>query len=107
LPNTTGVTKTSGGPLRFKAGRQIFTLLDISVFNITNASSIAEFIYESSGVIKEVEENIRESRVVQVGSSSSSRDAEIVRPNQVEHGGPSYNDKGDPWDGTGTPDMNS
>jgi hypothetical protein len=107
LPNTTGVTKTSGGPLRFKAGRQIFTLLDISVFNITNASSIAEFIYESSGVIKEVEENIRESRVVQIGSASSSRDAEIVRPGQADSRGPSHDIDGNAWGGHGTPDMNS
>jgi len=88
LPNTTGVTKTSGGPLRFKAGRQIFTLLDISAYNKNNATSIAEFIYESNGVIKDIEENVRETRIVQIGSASASRDGEIVRNNQVQPDGP-------------------
>ena len=82
LPNTTGVTKSSGGPLKFKSGRKTFTLLDISAFNINNATSIAEFIYESNGVINEVEENVRETRIVQIGSASANQDAEVVRTNQ-------------------------
>ena len=82
LPNTTGVTTSSGNNLRFKSGRKTFTLLDISAYNINNATSIAEFIYESSGVIEEVEESIRETRVVQIGSASANRDTEVVRDNQ-------------------------
>ena len=90
LPNTTGVTTSSGNNLRFKSGRKTFTLLDISAYNINNATSIAEFIYESSGVIEEVEESIRESRVVQIGSASANRDAEVVRDNQVTPDGPDH-----------------
>ena len=83
LPNTTGVTTSSGNTLRFKSGRQVFTLLDISAFNVNNATSIAEFIYEANGVINETEENVIETRIVQIGSSSASRDSEIARSNQV------------------------
>jgi hypothetical protein len=82
LPNTTGVTTTSGNTLKFKTGRQIFTLLDISAYNVNNATSIAEFIYEANGVLNEVEENVRETRIVQIGSASASRDSEIVRVHQ-------------------------
>ena len=106
LPNTTGVTTSSGNNLRFKSGRKTFTLLDISAYNINNATSIAEFIYESSGVIEEVEESIRESRVVQIGSASANRDAEVVRDNQFEGPGFSHNTDGDTWSGVGIPDFN-
>ena len=88
LPNTDGVTTTSGNKLRFKSGRQTFSLLDISAYNINNATSIAEFIYEANGVIKEVEESVRETRIVQIGSASANRDGEVVRPNQVTPDGP-------------------
>tara|TARA_R100001369_G_C3258326_1_gene157570 strand:- start:186 stop:764 length:579 start_codon:yes stop_codon:yes gene_type:complete len=82
LPNTTGVTTASGNTLRFKSGRQIFTLLDISAFNVNNATSLAEFIYEANGVLNEVEENVMETRIVQIGSASASYDTEIVRAEQ-------------------------
>ena len=96
LPNTDGVTTGSGNKLRFKSGRQTFSLLDISAYNINNATSIAEFIYEANGVIKEVEESVRESRVVQIGSATANRDGEVVRPNQFTPDGP---DTTPDWDG--------
>jgi len=56
---------------KFKTGQQIFTLLDISAFNPENATTIAEFTYEATGILQDIDQDILETRVVQYASLSS------------------------------------
>ena len=56
---------------KFKTGQQIFTLLDISAFNPENATTIAEFTYEASGVLQDIDQDILETRIVQYTALSS------------------------------------
>ena len=64
---------------KFKTGQKKFTLLDISAFNISGATTIAEFTYEAAGVLRDIDQDILETRVVQVGSASSNYAAETGR----------------------------
>ena len=57
--------------IKFKTGKRVFTLLDISAFNPHNATTIAEFIYEASGILQDVDQDILETRVVQYSALSS------------------------------------
>jgi hypothetical protein len=56
---------------KFKTGKRVFTLLDISAFNPHNATTIAEFIYEASGILQDVDQDILETRVVQYSALSN------------------------------------
>jgi hypothetical protein len=56
---------------KFKTGQQIFTLLDISAFNPENATTIAEFTYEASGVLQDIDQDILETRIVQYTALSN------------------------------------
>jgi hypothetical protein len=57
--------------IKFKTGQKKFTLLDISAFNPENATTIAEFMYEASGILQNIDQDVLDTRVVQYASASS------------------------------------
>ena len=57
--------------IKFKTGQKKFTLLDISAFNPHNATTIAEFMYEASGILQNIDQDVLDTRVVQYASASS------------------------------------
>jgi len=63
LPRTSAIS--------FKSGKKKFTLMDVSVHNKSNATSIASFIFESAGILQEVENTVLETENISVGSSSN------------------------------------
>ena len=77
---------------KFKTGNRVFTLLDISTFNPHNATTIAEFIYEASGILRDVDQDILETRVVQY-SSLSNQLADIAVGSYTDND----NDGGSTW----------
>ena len=52
LPRTNAV--------KFKAGKKSFTLMDISIHNIVQATSVATFLFESAGILQETENSVLE-----------------------------------------------
>ena len=63
LPRTSAIS--------FKSGKKKFTLMDISIHNKSKATSIASFIFESAGILQEVENTVLETENIAVGSSSN------------------------------------
>jgi hypothetical protein len=57
--------------IKFKAGKKKFTLMDISIHNKSNATSMASFIFESAGILQETENTVLETENISVGSSSN------------------------------------
>ena len=87
--------------IKFAAGLKIFTLLDISVYRPEVATTIAEFRYEASGQMKEIDQTILETRNVQYASASSQLASRLIGSlvDNAENDGPDYVDKfGNPTD---------
>ena len=63
LPRTSAIS--------FKSGKKSFTLMDISIHNIVQATSVATFLFESAGILQETENTILETENISVGSSSN------------------------------------
>ena len=88
--------------IKFKVGQKIFTLLDISAFNPENATTIAEFIYESTGILQDIDQDILETRVVQFASLSSQLPA--IQTGSYSNDDGDDGSSGKPWQNPTYPD---
>jgi hypothetical protein len=82
--------------IEFLAGLKIFTLLDISDHKPELATTIANFRYEANGILKDVDQTILETRLVQYASASSQLSDRLV-------GSVVNNNEGDYSGGGGNP----
>ena len=71
--------------IKFKSGKKKFTLMDISVHNKSNATSMASFIFESAGILQETENSILETENISIGSSSNVVETSKTIANPVTH----------------------
>jgi hypothetical protein len=94
LPRTSAIS--------FKAGKKSFTLMDVSIHNKINATSIATFLFESAGVLQEVENTVLETENIAVGSESNI--VEIAKPISNTITGSVENDGPDPGTNGRAPD---
>ena len=71
--------------IKFKAGKKSFTLMDISIHNIVQATSVATFIFESAGILQETENTVLETENISVSSSSNVVETSKTIANPVTH----------------------